>query len=132
MGKKKTKKMRGSKTNGYGSKKKHRGGGSRGGRGLAGGLKHKKLLILKNYPNHFGRTGFKRKNKKTVKTINLKDLDIIAKKLNKKEINIKELGYDKVLGKGKLTNPIKIESKSFSSIAKEKIEKAGGKAIEVS
>ena len=33
---KKVRKFRGSHTHGYGSKKKHRGAGSRGGRGMAG------------------------------------------------------------------------------------------------
>ena len=32
---KRVRKLRGSKTHGWGSKKKHRGGGSRGGRGMS-------------------------------------------------------------------------------------------------
>ncbi|HDD71659.1 MAG TPA: 50S ribosomal protein L15 [Candidatus Aenigmarchaeota archaeon] len=131
MGKKKTKKMRGKKTFGYGSKKKHRGGGSRGGRGMAGSFGHKKLKILKENPEHFGKRGFKRKNKKEVKAINLMELEKIASKLGKNKINVSELGYDKVLGKGKLTQPLEIEAKMFSEKAKVKIEEAGGKAVEI-
>jgi len=129
MGKKKTKKMRGKKTFGYGSKKKHRGAGSRGGRGLAGSFKHKKLKILKENPEHFGKRGFKRRVKKSLKVINLRDIEKIAEKTGKKKINISELGYDKVLGKGQLTEPLEIEARFFSEKAKMKIEKNGGKVI---
>ena len=129
MGKKKTKKMRGKKTFGYGSKKKHRGAGSRGGRGLAGSFKHKKLKILKENPEHFGKRGFKRRVKKSLKVINLRDIEKIAEKTGKKKINISELGYDKVLGKGQLTEPLEIEAHFFSEKAKLKIEKNGGKVI---
>ncbi len=131
MGKKKTKKMRGKKTFGYGSKKKHRGGGSRGGRGMAGSFGHKKLKILKENPEHFGKRGFKRKNKKEVKAINLIEIEKIASKLGKNKINVSELGYNKVIGKGKLTQPLEIEAKVFSEKAKVKIEEAGGKAVEI-
>ena len=129
MGKKKTKKMRGKKTFGYGSKKKHRGAGSRGGRGLAGSFKHKKLKILKENPEHFGKRGFKRRVKKSLKVVNLRDIEKIAEKTGKKKINISELGYDKVLGKGQLTEPLEIEARFFSEKAKMKIEKNGGKVI---
>ena len=131
MGKKTTRKMRGKKTFGYGSKKKHRGAGSRGGRGLAGSFKHKKLKILKENPDHYGKHGFRRRNRKTVNSINLRDLDNLSQKLGKKKLNLKELGYNKVLGKGQVTQKLEIEADSFSKKAKEKIEEAGGKAIEL-
>ncbi|GEM_PF-1132585 len=58
---KKVIKRRGSRTYGYGSSKKHRGKGSRGGKGLAGSGKkgqHKKIgLMLKGYM--IGKRGFK-------------------------------------------------------------------------
>jgi large subunit ribosomal protein L15 len=131
MGKKRTRKMRGKKTFGYGSKKKHRGAGSRGGRGMAGSFGHKRLMVLKEDPNHYGRRGFKKKHKKTIRTINLKGLEILAEKLGKKKFNLPELGYDKVLGTGKLTNSLEIEACMFSQKAKLKIEEAGGKAIQI-
>jgi large subunit ribosomal protein L15 len=130
---KKVRKLRGSHTHGYGSKKKHRGAGSRGGRGKAGMMKHKKSYMIKYEPNHFGRKGFKVPvhAKKKIKAINLKDIDIIAKRLNKKEINLKELGYQKVLAKGRLTLSLTIKADKFTEKAKEKIEKTGGKSIEL-
>lgn len=129
---KKVRKMRGKRTYGYGSHKKHRGGGSRGGRGKAGLKKHKKSWIIKYEPNYFGKYGFKVpiRAKKEIKAINLKDIDVLAKKLNKNEIDISEFGFQKVLSTGKLTKPLTIKAKMFSKKVKEKVEKAGGKVIE--
>ena len=129
---KKVRKMRGRRTYGYGSHKKHRGGGSRGGRGKAGLKKHKKSWMLKYEPDHFGKFGFKVpiRAKKEIRAINLKEIDVLAKKLNKKEIDISEFGYQKVLSTGKLTQGLTIKAKLFSNKAKEKIEKSGGKVIE--
>lgn len=121
---KKNVRMRGSKTHGYGSKKKHRGGGSRGGRGFAGSHKHKYSMILRHRPDHFGYKGFSSKKKKDV-TINISDLNKLMKD-NINEINLTELGYDKLLSRGELKRAVAVRVKKYSKKAKEKIEKAGG------
>ena len=126
MGKKTTRKMRGKKTFGYGSKKKHRGHGSRG---MAGSFGHKKFMVLMENPEHFGKRGFKRRGAIKTRSINLRDLDALAKKLGKNKINLGELGYGKVLGTGGLTAPLEVQAGQFSAGAREKIEKAGGKCI---
>ena len=137
---KKLKKRRGRGT-GYGSHKKHRGGGSRGGRGLAGLHKHKRMTAIKYMPDHFGKKGFKRpvKTIKEVKTINLKDLDsrveelLKEKKITKNKegikINLTELGYDKLLGTGQVKHKLIVEAKYFSKNAIKKLEDVKGKAI---
>lgn len=129
---KKSRRMRGSKTHGWGAKKKHRGAGSQGGRGMAGLKKHKKSWMLKYMPNYFGKVGFKIPidAQKEIRAITLKDIDILAKKLNKTEIDVSGLGFDKVLSNGKLTQALTIKAKKFVEKAKQKIEEAGGKAIE--
>lgn len=129
MKRKKVEKMRGSKTHGYGSKKKHRGKGSKGGKGYAGLSKHKKFFMLKYEPEHFGKRGSKSKTRKKIKSINLRDLEKIAK--GKKEINVKELGYDKVLGSGKLKRALTIKATYFSKKAIQKIEKVKGKVVKI-
>ncbi len=141
--KKKVRKFRGKRTYGYGSHKKHRGGGSRGGRGKAGMHKHKWSYTVKYAPEHFGKTGFKRPKKivREIKTINLKELDQIAERLLKEKIaekegdkikiNVLKLGYQKVLGHGRITKPLIIEAKSFSEQAIKKLEKIKGKAVKV-
>ena len=135
MKRKKTVKKRGSKTHGYGSKKKHRGAGSRGGRGMAGVAKHRKFWIIKNAPGHLGKRGFKTLTQRKVasagsknRAINLRDIERLAK--GSKEIDLAKLGYDKVLSTGMLKRALTIKAASFSEAAKEKIKKAGGRAVE--
>ncbi len=126
--KKKTRGMRGSMTHGYGSKKKHRGKGSKGGKGFAGSTKHKKQMVLEANPNHFGHTGFHSLGKVENRTVNVGDLEILA--AGKKEINLEEMGYDKLLGDGEISVSVAVRVPKFSKSAKEKIEKAGGKIEE--
>ncbi|MBM3308818.1 MAG: 50S ribosomal protein L15 [Candidatus Altiarchaeales archaeon] len=140
-GNRKVRKMRGSRTHGYGNTQKHRGAGSRGGRGMAGSKKHKWAYVSKYMPEHFGRSGFKRPQcqVKEKKIANIGDLNLNASKLLKegflkKEkdayvVNLTEKGFDKLLGAGKVSNKFIITVKECSGKAKEKIEAAGGKLI---
>ena len=78
---KKNTRQKGSHTCGWGSKKKHRKAGNRGGRGMSGTGKrsdHKKTMILKKFGHeYFGKFGFRRPQhtKVVLKTINLIDLN---------------------------------------------------------
>ncbi|MBI5072716.1 50S ribosomal protein L15, partial [Candidatus Woesearchaeota archaeon] len=54
---KKITRQRGKRWHGYGSKKKHRGKGSHGGKGFAGFHKHKWSYTVKYAPNHYGSKG---------------------------------------------------------------------------
>lgn len=129
---KKVRRMRGSKTHGWGSKKKHRGGGSQGGKGRSGMMKHKKSWMIANEPQHFGRSGFKMPTeaKTTMAAITLRDLDAIARAEGKKEIDVAGLGFQKVLGTGRLTRPLTVKAKVIVERAKKKIAEAGGTAVE--
>ncbi len=134
--------MRGQRGHGWGAKKKHRGAGNRGGRGMAGSGKradHKKPTILKLYGNdYFGRKGFKRPQKllSKIKAINLEQLQnklnyYLEHKLVNKEkdfyvIDLEKLGYQKLLGGGNLNVKLKVNALYFSESAVKKIEKSGG------
>lgn len=121
----KTRKMRGSGGCGYGSKKKHRGKGSKGGKGYAGSHKHHYIKIMKTEPEHFGKRGFfSRKTKPN--TINLGDIEKLT---DSKEINLTEMGYGKLLGKGNVSKALNVKVASCSAQAKEKIERAGGSVL---
>ena len=137
---KKSKKFRGETTHGYGAKKKNRGAGSRGGRGMAGSGKRahqNKPRILKLYgPSYFGKHGFKRPQKTLAheKILNLSYLEQYVDTLAKKEgdffvFDAHKAGYTKVLGSGKLTKRFKITCKHFSKKALEKIQAAKGEII---
>ena len=127
---KKVTKQRGSKSHGWGSKKKHRGAGSRGGRGQAGLMKHKKSWMVQNDPEHFGRSGFTVPKNKRIRAVNLRDIELIAGKMGLKEVDVSLFGFEKVLSSGKITKPLTVKAKKFVAKAKEKIEAAGGKIIE--
>lgn len=138
-------KFRGSMTHGWGAKKKHRGSGNRGGFGKAGSGKRadqKKPTIINEYglQNYFGKHGFRiHPVKQKIKAVNLDYLEsnldnLIKDKLAKKEdnhylINLADLGYDKLLGSGKITKKFKITAKFSSSKAIQKIEGSGGEVI---
>ena len=121
----KTKKFRGSMTHGRG-KKGGRGAGLRGGRGNAGLSKHKYMYMTKNMPDHFGRHGFKRPQSilKKDKTINVGELEEIFP--GKKDIDLTNEGYDKLLGAGNINSSLKIKVKSASQKAIDKIAEKGG------
>lgn len=138
---KKNSRQRGSWTHGWGAKKKHRGAGHRGGRGLAGSGKRgdaKKTLYWDD-PHYFGKRGFVSATAVDEKTINIAHLDVIADTLIKKGkatkgsgeiiINLGELGYTKLLGAGNTKRKFSITVEKASKMAVEKISKNGGKVL---
>ncbi len=124
----KVRKMRGSHTHGWGAKKKHRGKGSRGGKGMGGSGKragHYKSYIIKHYGlEYFGKHGFHRPQvyKKNL-GINIRDLPLTE------QIDLRALGYQKLLAKGIPRMKHTITALQCSKKAKEKIERGGGKVI---
>ncbi len=139
---KKLSRYRASKTHGCGSMKKRRGAGNRGGRGMAGTGKRgdaKKPSIWKN-KKYFGKHGFKKKGIiKVIKTTNIEFLEqnidnLVSKKLAAKEgdvyvVDLKALGFNKLLSNGKVTKKLKITSEHASAKAVESVKKAGGEVI---
>jgi large subunit ribosomal protein L15 len=121
---KKLRKQRGSRSHGYGSKKKHRGKGSRGGKGFAGSTKHRRSWVYNLDYKYFGKKGFK-SLKKRGKTINVKDLETFGML----DINLEKKGFDKLLGGGKCTKPFIVKVNKATERAKQKIEAVGGKVI---
>ncbi|GEM_PF-257867 len=134
--KKKVKKYRGSKTHGCGSMKKRRGAGNRGGRGRAGSGKRgdaKKPLYWKVKS---GKKGFTSKNRKKIKALNLGAIHenlnawlekgLAIKKPAGYEIELKKLGYNKLLGTGAVKEKLIIITDFASKKAVGKVKKAGG------
>jgi large subunit ribosomal protein L15 len=125
-------KMRGRKTAGWGSKKKRRNAGSRGGVGFCGMFDHKAVWRIKYDPNRIGKHGFKSLKKRAIKAdikaINLRDINRLT---DKAEIDLTNFGFEKVLAGGTLTRPITIKAKAFSEKAIKKIEASGGKAVKI-
>lgn len=126
--KKKGRKMRGQRTRGTGHSKKHRGAGHRGGHGNAGSKKGKIMTTHKT--RTMGKRNFRAPNPQQPTTINVGRLsELVSESGMKNEIDLIALGYDKLLGSGKVTNALKVRVTSLSPKAKEKIEKAGGEVV---
>ncbi len=125
--------LRGSRSGGYGFRKKHKGHGNKGGFGMSGTgkrgsqIQQKALMIAKaaGFKSYFGRQGMTsastQKNK--TKQINLRD---IKANLFQKEGQKIDLKRHKILGEGEGFKA-EIVALSASKSAIEKIEKAGGK-----
>jgi len=124
-----TNKFRGSRYHGRG-KKAGRGAGKRGGRGNAGLNKHKVMTRLKYMPGHWGMHGFNRHpSLRVVNTsINIGEVSEIAEG---DSINLTEMGYDKLLGRGSIDRALKISVREASARAIEKVEAAGGSSITI-
>ena len=136
----KTRKMRGSRTCGYGRVGQHRKSGTKGMRRHSfdkGGWTY----IIKYEPDYFGKKGFVSPRSKglEVNVINLEELEFLSEKLaregklemkdGKAFIDLESLGYDKLLGRGKVSKPYLVRVSSFSELAAKKIEALGGEII---
>ena len=106
-------------------KKAGRGAGKRGGRGNAGINKHRLMTRLKYMPGHWGMHGFNRHpSLRNVNiSINMQEVQNLA---DGDSINLSEMGYDKLLGKGRIDRAIHITVAEASARAIEKVEAAGG------
>lgn len=127
---------------GWGSKKKHRGKGSRGGKGNAGSGKRSwaKTPRQKGWKKlDLGKFGFVKRNATKVNAINLRFIEenlkrLVSEKLIVEEkgfyiVDLKKLGFNKVLGTGKLTKKFRITADYASKKAIESVKKSGGEII---
>jgi len=146
---KRVRKMRGTRTHGYGRVGQHRKAGQRAGKGkTTQWKKSKKSYYLKQkelgFPDpdwDFGKRGFKRPQDINriyqVNALNVKDLDskieeltknnIASKSGNTYTIDLKDVNIQKILGRGEINKKINISVNKASKRAIEKIESAGGK-----
>ncbi|GFN40326.1 MAG: uL15 family ribosomal protein [Thaumarchaeota archaeon] len=128
----KKRRLRGSRTHGWGQVGQHRASGHKGGLGKSGMLKHHFSGMLKTDPNHFGHDSTHPPHPTIIKKwISVRDLDDMFAKFGQQEdgkkiIDLKQLGYDKLLGGGEVKTGYTVKVSRFSASAQEKIKKAGG------
>lgn len=136
--------LRGYRGGGYGARKKHRGKGSKGGKGMAGSGKKsgtKRIHLLKYCKGYLGAKGkgftsINEKKKRKLIEINLGEIGKRINEFEKKgmakvtdeglELNLD--GY-KVLSSGALKQKLIIKASKFSENAKEKLISSGSKII---
>jgi len=139
----KVRKYRGYRTHGWGRVGQHRKSGSSGGRGKSGLHKHKWSLVMKyaegssGYP-FYGKHGFEQPNALVAARlgINVGELEssldeLVSKGLvqvvdGKYVVDLTKLGFNKLLGRGRVTKPIVVRAVWVSRKAEEKIRAAGG------
>jgi large subunit ribosomal protein L15 len=132
----KSRKQRGTRYCGWGQIGQHRQSGSRGGVGAAGKHKHFWIRTVIEEPNHFGHSTLNSHNRRVVrKWANLRDLSSMlglssgTENETKFELNLSELGIDKLLGGGTVDKSVVVKVPSVSENARKKIESLGGKII---
>jgi large subunit ribosomal protein L15 len=131
----KSRRQRGTRFCGWGQIGQHRASGSRGGVGNAGKHKHFYIRTLKEEPEHFGHEQFHALRKSDItRWVNLKDLNQLMKYSKANEdgkviLDLSELGYEKLLGAGRVDAVVSVKVKKASKSAKEKIAEAGGEVL---
>lgn len=129
---KRNRKFLGSKNHGKGNAKNRRGKGGKGGWGRAGTGKHRWTYITAYEPEfakHGGHMGFHNPNGTTVRTLNVFEIENMAKsgKLPSKEGKMTLEFGGKILGSGQITHAVLVRAMAASEGAIEKITAAGGK-----
>lgn len=131
----KSRRQRGTRFCGWGQIGQHRASGSRGGVGGAGKHKHFFLRTLKEEPDHFGHEQFHALRKSDVsRWVNIRDLNQLLRYSKSGEdgktvLDLEELGYEKLLGSGRVEGVFTIKVKQASKSAKDKITEAGGEVL---
>lgn len=131
---KKDTRLRASHTHGCGAKNKRRGTGNRGGKGRGGSGKRaqsKKPSFWKE--GRWRSLGFFSKSRTESKAINVGDVNLMiehnkfSKKGSQFDVNLTELGYTKLLSKGRIKHPAIITITTATDKAVAKTLSAGGK-----
>ena len=113
------------------SGKGHKGQNARSGGGVRPGFEGGQMPLYRRLPKR----GFKNIFAKQYVSINVEELnkfddgaEVTAEALMDKGIISKALDGVKILGRGEVTKKVNVKVAKYSASAKEKIEKAGGKA----
>ena len=130
--------LRGSRTHGWGRSGQHRGSGQQGGHGNAG-WKRGKWSYTVRYGIQIQERGFIRPNAKYSQPINISDLSqqidnhtfrgFLKDADGKTEVNLASAGYTKLLSRGTVNKPLRIITYYTSERAAEKIKAAGGEIV---
>ncbi len=129
----KVRRLRGSRTHGYGQIGQHRHSGKQGGHGNAGLHKHKWSWMVIHDPNHFRKDQYAVPGAhKVSKWLNVGELEgmMTGKDKAPVSLDLTSMGVEKLLGSGQVTRAFNIRVESFTERAKTKVEEAGGKIVE--
>ena len=133
----KVRRLRGSRTHGWGTSGQHRESGMLGGKGKAGWCKHKWTHVVKYEPDRIGKSGFKcPTGKGRMTTANVSDLERLSQQTETAsakdavtKLNLSKLGYKKLLGEGRVSIPFEVIVSEWSKTAEKKVQDSGGKIL---
>jgi len=105
----------------------------RGGTGRAGEFKHKWTRVLRSGGQLYGKYGFNPPTRKELSVINVGELESLAAKIGatgeKVELDLSKLGYQKLLGEGRVKRALVVKVARWSEQAAKKIAGAGGQIV---
>jgi len=137
---KKTSKLRGSRTFGYGRQGQHRKTSQKGER-KAGRHKGGWSYVLRYLPDYWGKKGFRSVQSlhSKVNAINVGNLGSLVTRLEAQSqlehqdgkilLDLDKLGFTKLLGTGRISESVLVKVSTHSSSAARKIEEAGGQIL---
>lgn len=137
---KKTSKLRGGRTFGYGRQGQHRKGSQRGEK-KRGRHKGGWSYVLRYEPDYWGKKGFRSVQSlhRKVNVINVGNLGSLVERLEAQNqlerkdgrilLDLKKFGFTKLLGTGNIAEPLFVKVFAHSSSAAKKIEEAGGQIL---
>lgn len=137
---KKSRKLRGSRTVGYGRQGQHRKNSQKGEK-KRGRHKGGWSYVLRYMPDYWGKRGFRsiQSLQHKINVINVGNLGMLTEKLEAQNqlerkdgkilLDLDKLGYTKLLGTGNVTTPMLVKISAHSASAAKKIEEAGGQIL---
>ncbi len=131
----KTRKLRGSRTHGWGQVGQHRASGHKGGLGASGQLKHHFSSMLRDDPDHFGHDSthppYSNDAKKWASVRDLGDLYAHhgREEGGKRIVDLRAGGYEKLLGGGSVQGAYAVIVDRFTPSAAKKVSDAGGEIV---
>lgn len=136
----KVRRLRASRTMGWGRSGQHRASGSQGGHGKAGWKRHKWSSVIR-YGWKVSEKGFRSPNRRVDRIINVGELKLRLDQMvelgyardhdGRVEVDLSRAGYDKLLGDGRLgiDRPLRVLVSKSSERAVAKIGEAGGEVV---
>lgn len=128
----KTRRLRGSRTHGWGQVAQHRASGHKGGLGVSGLLKHHYSTMLRDDPDHFGHDSthppYSNDARRWASVRDLDDLYALHghQDGDKKIVDLGVGEYDKLLGGGRIANAYTVIVGAATESAIKKVRDAGG------
>lgn len=133
----KVRRLRGSRTHGWGTSGQHRESGMQGGRGKSGWCKSKWTHVVKYEPGRIGKSGYRcPTGKGKLVAVNVGDLEELSRQTGTTDekntvttLDLSKLGYQKLLGEGRVATALQVIVNEWSKTAEKKIQDSGGKIL---